>query len=315
MNVLVTGGAGFIGSHLVEHLLREGHAVTVVDNLSHGRPEYIKPLEANPSFDFLLGDITDSAFLNRSVLPLKPQIVYHLAAIPYIPECEENPTRAVRVNVLGTQRILDAILSPELEQAIFVSSGEVYTPCDRPLTEQDPVGRTGIYGISKWMGEQLWRVASQDTPKCSWIVARLFNTYGPQHTNPHLIPHILQELKAGSTLRLGNLSARRDFMYVEDAVAALLKLAGLSCGFETFNVGTGSAVSVQEVVRTLEQLLGKSLDILQEDKRLRAIDRPYLCADTTKLSRATGWHPVWSLRQGLQALLQQEEISAGGIQG
>ena len=303
--VLVTGGAGFIGAHLVRALLETGDEITVVDNLSRGRRQ---ALPEDPRVRLLIGDIADPAFLTAAVRPWQPQLVYHLAAIHYIPECLAHPAEALRVNVAGTRQVLEAIRTPALQRAVLASSGAVYAPSNRPVTERDAVGPMENYGTSKLAAEALWRTAAQAMPQAVWLVARLFNAYGPGETNPHLIPHLVQELKQGRTVRLGDLAARRDFTYVADIVSALVALGQLDGRFEIFNVGSGTAASVADVVRALEAALGESITITQEAARRRPVDRPFLCADTGRLTQATGWRARWTLRDGLRAWLEAEAL-------
>jgi UDP-glucose 4-epimerase len=140
------------------------------------------------------------------------------------------------------------------------------------------------------------------------LVARLFNTYGPRETNPHVIPHILEELRKGPSVSLGNTSVCRDFTYVADLVLALLQIGRLDRSFDTFNVGTGTAVSIAEVLHLIEELRGEPIRIIREAERIRAVDRPYLCADSTHLKKATGWQPSYSLEEGLRIWLREMEL-------
>src|SRR5439155_2778218 len=147
--------------------------------------------------------------------------IFHFAAVHYIPFCTANPFEAMRINVLGTQAVIDAAAAGPTGRIVFASTSDVYSVKDAPLSEDDPIGPYTVYGTTKMMSERLLWLATTMNPRLSVSVARLFNVYGPRETNPHVLPEVLDQLKSGGcTLRLGNLWPLRDFVFVEDVADA-----------------------------------------------------------------------------------------------
>ncbi len=307
MTVLVTGGTGFIGSHLVESLLAQGRRVVVLDNLTKGSTANVGPVLDRAGFRLEVGDLRDEAVLKR-VAGLGPfDTIFHLAAIHYIPECTARPTETLSVNVVATEALLDVV---PCRRFLFASTGDVYAPKDSPHGEDDSLQPFNVYGLSKFFGEHLVEAASRTRNDARFVIARLFNTYGPRETNPHVIPQILEGIRSGDRLRLGNLWPKRDYTYVTDTIEALLALEAFAapCPFCVFNVGSGNAVSVKEVLGILGELLGARLHVEVDAERVRSIDRAHLEADVTRIRKATGWQPRYSLQEGLKALCMSEGL-------
>src|SRR5215469_1492557 len=180
--VLVTGGAGFIGSNLVELLLDTGAEVLVVDDFRLGRRERLAGSPAASGLTVLEGDIRSAEDL-RPVTDFCPDTVFHMAALHFIPYCNAHPQEALDVNVLGLDTVLRAVRSAPVKTFVFPSSGAIYGFSDDPWPETAPARPDEIYGISKWMGEQIMARFHADMPGLRTVVARLFNTYGPRETN------------------------------------------------------------------------------------------------------------------------------------
>jgi UDP-glucose 4-epimerase len=238
----------------------------------------------------------------------RPQIVFHLAAHHFIPFCDQNPEETLRVNVEGTHAILTAAARHGVRVAVVASSGALYPSRDDLLHEELSSAPVDIYGLSKHLTEEVARFAASTTGM-SCVAARLFNTYGPHETNPHLIPHIMESLHRGSTLQLGNIHTKRDYIYVDD-VAALLYSLGQSAAapYTVVNVGTGLEYSAEEIVRTIGQLLGREIPITVDAARVRQVDKLHQRASTERLERLTGMLPAHSLSEGLSKLLAHERI-------
>lgn len=303
--ILVTGGAGFVGSHVTENLVSRGASVTTVDNLSAGEQKHI-PEEAA----FHNVDIRDRDALTEVVHEVDPEVVIHLAAIHFIPYCNEHPEEAFDVNVMGTRNLLDATEGLEnLERIVYTSTAAVYPPDAEPHSEDDSIGPMDIYGRTKLVGEDLLElfVNRTGTPAAS---ARLFNVYGPNETNPHLIPAILEQVEDGSeAVLLGNLSPKRDFIWAGDVADALIALAfNHDSGHRSYNVGTGTAWSVREVAEKVGTALDRDLTVEQESERVRESDRPHLCADASRIEEEIGWSAQTGFVDGLRALLESEGI-------
>jgi UDP-glucose 4-epimerase len=303
--VLVTGGAGFIGSHLVDSLLDSGQEVLVVDNFSLGRREHLDRARASGRLTVVDGDIRSKEDL-RPVADFAPDTVFHMAALHFIPYCNAHPAEALEVNLLGLDTVIRSVRGAPVKTFVFPSSGAIYGFGDRPWPESAPPRPDEVYGISKWMGEQVMARFHDDRPDVRTVIARLFNTYGPRETNPHVLPDIMKRLHQGMLIELGNLWPKRDLIYVTDTVAGLVATAAGSAGLEVFNVGTGSGTAIQDVLRSIGAIRGEPLKVEQVPDRMRDGDG-HLIADPGKLM-ATGWKPEYDLDAGLSRLLEWEGL-------
>jgi UDP-glucose 4-epimerase len=310
MQFLVTGGCGFIGAALVRGLVAQRQRVTVVDDLSKGAVQNLG--RARDQVTVVHQDIT--AGLGSIVASCQPQVIVHLAALHYIPDCEADPARCLRVNVDGTRAVLEAAAA--LSQPIPVvlaSSAAVYAPADGPHQEDDPLGPVDVYGYSKRWAEELAYDFGQRTGT-GVGVARLFNVFGPGETNPHLIPSLICQLQAGESVRLGNLSSRRDYVFVDDVADALASLARYCCagGSLTLNVGSGHSYSGHEIVQALADFPAARANLTPtiDPGRIRLVDRPVLLASNDLAYKALDWAPRTPLRAGLQAAWDQP-VGAG----
>lgn len=304
--VLVTGGAGFIGPHVVKLLLERGSRVTTLDNHMTGRPENLQALPARPGqLTALEVDVRDGDAVARAVEEATPDAAIHLAAIHYIPYCNENPHEAMDVNVGGTLNVLDALAQAGVAKVVCASSAAVYPIFDGAATEDLPVAPTDIYGATKASLEALSHRFAAETG-ASISSARLFNVYGPGETNPHVLPDIFRQLDSASPVRLGNISPKRDYVHVSDVARAFVALLDHPHqGHRAFNVGTGSEYSVQELIDTLGALSGRTIEILSVAGRKRRLDRPHLLANAARIAAETGWSAQVSLEQGLQTLIDE----------
>ncbi|MBI4306875.1 MAG: NAD(P)-dependent oxidoreductase [Chloroflexi bacterium] len=302
MRVLVTGGAGFIGSHLLKHLSGGNHKVVVYDNLTAGR---VGTNSVRGGTEFILGDVRDDVRLTQVFNDLKPEIVFHLAAIHFIPACESNPAEAISVNVAGTANVSKACQEYPPAKLVFASSAAVYQPSARPHRESDPLGPIDVYGVTKCAGEQLVQLLSRRTA-VSCVIARLFNVYGPNETNPHVIPDITAQVQSGKpAIALGDLEPVRDYVAAKDVARALINLSTLNEGsLLTTNVGTGRGTAVSGLVEIIQRNWPSPFKVLQDESRLRKVDRPCLVADVSGLRGLIGWVPESSLENELAALLK-----------
>jgi UDP-glucose 4-epimerase len=302
-NVLVTGGAGFIGIHVIEELQRRGHTAFVFDNLSFAR----RSLVPVPESQFMQGDIRDAAAVTAAFSKFAPDVVIHLAAIHFIPYCNAHPYEAADVNIRGTMNVLDAAAArPGLTHVLFASTAAVYPVSDDPLTETSPTGPLDIYGLTKLTGERLCHefFLHGATPT---TVVRFFNAFGTKETNPHLIPEIHKQVLGGARrLALGNLAPKRDFIHTTDMAKALTGLVEAGGrGYDTFNLGSGSEYSVTDVVEAFSRAIGEELVIDVDPARVRKVERMHLLADASKLAGFLGWKPLVSLDEGIAELARE----------
>jgi len=311
MRILVTGGAGFVGRELIRTLRTEGD-VMLADMLRYGRPEWLDDALDGIAFESL--DIRDAEATRRVIEAFSPDVVVHLAAIHYIPECDADPANAVATNVTGTVNLLSACAPGT--RFVFASSGAVYQPDEAPHREfTSALGPADIYGITKLQGEEYLRTFARDRglPACA---VRLFNVIGPGETNPHLLPAIVSQLHSGAqTIELGNTWPKRDYIDVLDAAGGFAAAAlgtnpdGVDC--EIVNLGSGQQYSVDDILAAMRSVLGLEFEVRQDPSRMRAVDRPYLGADISHIREVFGWSPQHSLADTLQRTWANPELSAG----
>lgn len=299
MKTLITGGAGFIGSAVTAKLQAEGHEIAILDNLSFGNREFITVEDAA----FHNADILNREAVDAIFNTFRPQQVIHLAAVHFIPWCNEHPYEASDINIRGTIHILDACKKYKVEKVFFASTAAVYPIYDHAVKETDATGPLDIYGLTKLTGERLCNEfhLATGTPV---IVCRFFNAFGPNETNPHLIPEIQKQVNSGlRRIKLGNLTPKRDFIHTYDmanAVSVLLK--NVKAGIETFNLGRGIEYSVTEIVDAFSEELNEKIEIEVDPARVRKVERMHLLADVSKL-KSLGWEPAWGINEGIRTLI------------
>jgi UDP-glucose 4-epimerase len=305
--VLVTGGAGFIGSALINALQTFGHEIYVIDNLSFGNRMLIKI----PDSHFFEFDILDRLKLSKVISEISPDWIIHLAAIHFIPYCNQHPVAAAQVNIQGTINVLDAAKNVKnLEKVFFASTAAVYPICDVAVSETHSPAPTDIYGLSKLAGEHLMNEFHLLTTVPT-IICRFFNAFGPNETNAHVIPEIQRQIEAGDRIiQLGNLEPKRDFIHTSDMANAIIKLLKIfKNGIEIFNLGRGIEYSVIELVKAFEEELGEKIIIQVDPARVRKVERMHLLADISKLKKFVDWEPSISLSQGISTLIEDDKLT------
>ncbi len=305
--VFVIGGAGFIGRWLVGKCLAEGCAVTVYDNLVNGRQANLTAFQEK--IRFIPADILDHRALHSALREAAADVVYHLAAYAYIPLCSQHPLETLQINVTGTYSVLAASVAAGVPTVVLASSGAIYRSTPEPLDEEREIpAPVDVYGLSKLLMEEVARFYSHSSPlRC--VVARLFNTYGPYERNLYLIPHVVDSLRRGPCVDLGNIHTFRDYIYVEDVAAALFRCGAITGPpFCVVNVGAGREFSAEDIVRKVSSLLGQEIEIRIQQDRIRLVDKPHQIADTSKLRRLVGFLPTHSIEDGLRKLLVHEGL-------
>ena len=305
LSILVTGGAGFIGSAVIANLQSVGHNIHVIDNLSFGNRKFL----TIPDTHFHNVDILNAEQLDSLVQTISPDWLIHLAAIHFIPYCNQNPTEASLTNIQGTINVLNAAKKlKKLEKVFFASTAAVYPIVDQAIPESHRPEPTDIYGISKLAGEYLMNEFYLQT-SIPTIIGRFFNAFGPNETNAHVIPEIQRQVNLGArTIQLGNLDPKRDFIHTSDMAIAISKLLNkFDQGIDTFNIGRGIEYSIREVVQAFEQSLGAEITIQVDPSRVRKVERMHLLADISKLTSFIDWEPQISLSQGINTLVETQE--------
>lgn len=306
-NVLITGGAGFVGRALVQECLRQGHNVAIIDNLCAGTLENLKDFSDQLSSYEI--DILEAARVRTTMEEIRPDIIFHLAAHHFIPFCNAHPQDTLRVNAEGSYVVLSEAARAGVGIAVLASSGALYPSQEATLKEDLAIAPVDVYGLSKQLMEQTAQFISATSSMCC-VAARLFNVYGPFETNPHLIPDIIAGLRVGNTLHLGNTHTKRDYIHVDDVAALLYKCAQLPrSGFLTVNVGTGIEYSAGEIVEEIATILQSEIKIQVDASRKRAIDKLFQRADTDKLKSLVGATARISLSEGLERLLDHEGLT------
>jgi len=307
--VLVTGADGFIGSHLVERLQADGATVRAFcfynSNGSYGWLDDLDE-DARTGLDLCLGDIRDAGCVDAAVTGV--DVIFHLAALIAIPYSYGAPASFIDTNVTGTFNVLEAARRHRVGRVVHTSTSEVYgTPDVVPITEDHPLRAQSPYSASKIAADKLseaW-ACSFDVPV---VVLRPFNTYGPRQSARAVIPTILSQLLAGQrSLRLGSLRPRRDFTYVTDTVDGFVRAAGgsLEPG-QVVQLGTGTDVSIGELVGIASRLLGVEIEVQEEAERLRPerSEVQVLRSDPSRAAELLGWRPTTDLEEGLAQTLE-----------
>jgi UDP-glucose 4-epimerase len=300
--VLVTGGAGFIGSHLVERLVSAEANVRVADNLAQGRMDNLGSVLSN--IDFRKVDVTDTKALPDILAG--NEIVFHLAANASVPRSVEDPHFDFSSNCVGTLNLLDALRKKGVQRCVLASSGAVYgQPTQFPIRETDPLQPISPYGASKMGAEALCRAfhASYGLPV---VIARIFNCFGPRQPRFVMYDFYRKLKRDPSRLEiLGNGSQIRDFCFVGDTVDALLRLGQAGGGTaEAFNISSGSSYSVVQIARQLSEIMGLPGVKLDFTNQSWAGDAQRWEVSIEKLRAATGFTPYASLKSGLKTFVQ-----------
>ena len=307
---IVTGAAGFLGSHVAEQLLLNDQEVLTVDNMGWGTQENLSFLQKHSTFRFEKNDIRHRDEMIALFEDYQPHHIIHLAALHFIPDAIKNPSEAVSINVHGTQSILEAARVSSAKTFFFASTGDVYEPSEDPHREDSITKPFNIYGTTKFLGEQLIHLESQQSPEKKYINGRLFNMIGTRETNPHILPVIFEQLKETPfQLKLGNIFPLRDFVPISQAATSIIELCLKSTeNLTTTNIATGSACSVENIIQLIGEILGKEINVEIDPARVRKAERNVLSSDVSRLKELIGWAPSSDLKQELTDLLKFEGL-------
>ena len=304
--VLVTGGAGFIGSHLVEYLLERGFPVIVLDNFRNGTRENLAGLAGSGLLRVIHGDITDWDTCHRACQ--EAGAVFHLACLG-VRHSLHNPVENHQVNALGTLNVLQAARARGVNRFVYVSSSEVYgRATDFPIRETTTTWPLTVYGASKLAGEHYAR-AYFECFGLPAICVRPFNNYGPRShfegDAGEVIPRfILRALSGQPPVIFGDGSPTRDFLYVRDCVEALLQIAECDALLgQVVNLGYGEELRIDQLAQNVLSAAGRT-DLRPMHEAARPADVPRLWVDTTKLKAATHFQPKVSLAEGMARTLE-----------
>ncbi len=308
MRVLVTGGAGFIGSHVVKKLVQQGESVTILDNLSTGRKEHLSPLLSSSNVNLVVGDIRNQETVRKCVEDADR--VVHLAAIASVPYSIRNPVETHDVNVEGTLNVLQACHEYGVGKLVYASSCAVYgEPRFIPVAEEHPFSATSPYAQSKIASEaycQLFR----EKHHLQTVCLRAFNVYGANQCNSDyggVITQFMSRLgEHQAPIIYGDGEQSRDFIYVDDVADTIARIIRTPNGYDgNYNLGSGRATTINQLVQILQEILG--------DREFRPVYLParsgdirHSQADISRARKQLGFEPRTSLEEGLKTLVSVE---------
>lgn len=310
MKYLVTGGLGFVGNEVVRQLLSMNHEVVVIDNGSGVAPNISDIINKIKLFQV---DITDFDAVNSVINRELPDAVIHMAAMHFIPLCNQYPLRTHDINVKGSMHILESCSINNISNCTLISSGSIYGDSDEFLDEdKSPCKIFDAYSYSKLAMEDITKLYSLRNPNSQYNVIRLFNVYGFRETNPHIIPEIINQLKQGNTLNLGNITPKRDFIYVKDAAAGIIAINNRVNGskLDTINLCSGEDFSMEEVINVISTILDKPIRVIANPAKFREQDKLFQKGSVAKLRQVVAFRANYSITKGLKELLKLEGLTA-----
>ncbi len=300
--ILITGGTGFIGSHLAEKLVENNSKVTVFDRYN---PDYnlgnLKNSKYKNKINFIFGDIRDFDSTNKAIQ--KNDIIIHLAALIGIPYSYYSPQAYIKTNLEGTHNVLESVKNNNKKKLIVTSTSEVYGSADYiPIDEKHPLKPQSPYSASKIAADNL-ALSYYNSYNLPVIVLRPFNTFGPRQSERAIIPTIINQIlrTKNNTISLGNLYPRREFNYVEDICEAYVKTLKSKKFGEVFNIGNSHEISIYELVKLISKLMNKKIKIKRSKIRFRAkkSEVDLLKSDNKKIKKFINWKPKLQGRKGL----------------
>jgi UDP-glucose 4-epimerase len=310
MRALVTGGGGFIGSHLVDRLLQDGHDVRVLDNFATGRRENL--LDVQGEVELVEGDIQSYERVHNAVRGC--DLVAHLAALPSVPRSVQDPLTSNATNVTGTLNVLLAARDAEVQRVVYASSSSIYgANPELPKHEELSALPISPYAVAKLAGEGYCR-AFFDVFGLETVALRYFNVFGPRQDPlsqySAVIPRFISALLAGSApVIFGDGEQSRDFTYIDNVVDGTARaLTTPGNGGKAFNVAAGHGVTLNELVRQLLELIGGDIELIYEPPRPG--DVKHSKADVSRAEAAFGYRPSVPIEEGLRKTLAWFEQSA-----
>ncbi|BAH46309.1 putative dTDP-glucose 4,6-dehydratase [Brevibacillus brevis NBRC 100599] len=308
--ILVTGADGFIGSHLVEELVRQGYDVCAFVNYnsfnSWGWLDH-SPHEITKELNVFAGDVRDPYGVKKAMTGY--DVVLHLASLIAIPYSYHSPDTYVDTNIKGTLNVLQAARELNIEKVVHTSTSEVYgTAKFVPITEEHPLQGQSPYSASKIGADQL-ALSFYNSFNLPVSIIRPFNTYGPRQSARAVIPTIITQIASGEkAIKLGSIHPTRDFNYVKDTVNGFISVAKSEKSIgEVINIGSNYEISIGETANLIAELMSVNIEILTEDQRLRPekseVER--LWADNTKAKELLGWYPTYGERDGFKRGLKE----------
>jgi len=309
MNLLVTGGAGFIGSNLIDRLLKDGHTVVCIDNFDDYYNPSIKEQNIsgallNDRFVIVRGDIRDVSALEKCFSNISIDVVIHLAARAGVRPSLVNPELYYDVNVIGTLRLLEAMKKWNVTRLVFGSSSSVYGNNNHvPFSETDSVDRpVSPYAASKKAGELLC-YTYHELYKFDLYCLRFFTVYGPRQRPEMAIHHFVKKILAGDRITLfGDGSSQRDYTFIDDILDGVTKCLNNLKGYEIINLGESQTISLVDLITVIENLTGKKARIDWKPMQPGDVTRTF--ADITKARKILGYNPQYHVADGIKIFIE-----------
>lgn len=295
-SVCVVGGAGFLGSHLVDHLIEDRNcSVLVLDNLISGQKKFV-----NKKAKFIWFDVTGSEAQLRKIFEThKIEYIFNYAAEPYIPVSFERPLHVFEINASAGLRIMNAAQEAGVKAILQVSSAEIYGDVNGAITEDSKVTPHSTYGVAKSALDGLVQVRWKES-KTPAIAMRQFNCVGERETHEYVIPVIIEQLAQGNTIKLGNNSSR-DFQYAGDAVRMATELLENGNFGEVYNMGSEDTIKIYELAKLIGEIMGhKEVIVIEDPARIRPWEIWHLKSSNAKLYETIKARPQVSLREALE---------------
>lgn len=302
MNVLITGAAGFIGSHLTEFLVKKGYNVKVFLHYnSQNNWGWLDSSKIRNEIEISVGDIRDLDSVSKAINGCSS--VYHLAALIGIPYSYITPLAYIKTNIEGTYNVLEASKLNDVEKLIITSTSETYGSAQRvPMDEKHELVGQSPYSASKIAADQL-SLSYNKSFGLPIKIVRPFNTFGPRQSARAIIPSIISQLIKSNTVQVGNIYPKRDFTYVRDTVSGFYEIASSDKLFgEVTNIGMNFSISIKDLISIVANMIGVDPEIKSDRKRIRAeqseVDN--LVCDNSKILSETNWKPKYSIESALE---------------
>ena len=299
--ILVTGGCGFIGSEIVKQLSQIGASVTIIDNLSSGKEKYIQGLS---NVKLITADLLDNDAV-RSAVKDKEYVISN-AALPFIPDSYYLPKKFFDVNVNATISLALAVIKEKkTKRFVHISSSEIYgTARYIPMDESHHTTPQSTYAVSKLAGERVVFTMHKEH-NLPAVIIRPFNSFGPNITQPYIIPEIIRQIEKSDVIKLGNLNAKRDLTYVTDtARGIILSLVKEGIVGEVINIGSQRSYSIKELVSLISEIMGKEISLEVDPLRFRPYDVDTLICDYERATKLLGWKPEVTVKEGLEKTIE-----------
>jgi len=296
MRILITGINGFIGQHLARALISKGHFIIGLDRQKKSLNEKINK--------YFSRDVLDKKIVEKATG--EADIVVHLATLTSHKEIVDNKFETLEVNFLGTKNVLDAFSKSKFaKKFIYSSTGKVYGNIKfLPITEEHPMLPINVLGKSKLIAERLIDFYANDEK--SLIIFRIFNVFGPGQKDNFLVPTILKQIKESTEITLGDIKAKRDYIYIKDLINAFVLAIekDIGSGLSIFNICSGKAISAEEIVSEISKINNAPIEVGINQALFRKDEEDVEYGSYEKAERAFGWHPKHSFKKGLEETIK-----------